>query len=248
VWRLEAEVFSGAVIVSMLGEGDLPSGDEIEAHLLRKELPDEAVHVLVGATLPGGIAMGEEEVGIAHLGDSLMASELLAVVGRQRMDAGRKRRQQGDHGIRDDLSRLGRHMGDQGIVGFTFIEGDQRLLTAGTDDQIGLPVAEAAARIDDGWALLDGHLIGNGAAPVAATIAFPSHFLAAQGAVQHAPGTPVGVDALVGGFVADARLVGGLEIAGDLLWTPQLGELGFDKGPCIGADPAAVLTGPHAGL
>lgn len=236
------------MIESMHGEGDLLSGDGIEGHLLRKELPDETVHVLVGATLPRGIGMGEEEVGIEYLGDSLMASELLAVIGRQRMDAGRKRRQQGDHGIRDDLSRLGRHMGDQGIAGFAFIEGNQRLLMAGADDQIGLPVAEAATRIDDGRALLDGHLIGNGAAPVAATIAFPSHFLAAQSAVQHTPDAPVGVDALVDGFVADAGLVGGLEIAGDLLWTPQLGELGFGKGPCIGADAAAVLTGPHAGL
>lgn len=41
-------------------ERDLMRGDGIEAQLLGKELSDEAVHVLVGATLPGSIGMGEE--------------------------------------------------------------------------------------------------------------------------------------------------------------------------------------------
>lgn len=246
--RLEAEAFSGAMVESVHGEGDLLRGDGIEAQFFREELSDEAVHVLVGATLPGGIGMGEEEVGIEYLGDSLMASELLAVVGCQRMHAGRERRQQGDHGTRDDLGSLGWHMGDQGIAGLAFVEGDQRLLMASTDDQIGFPVAKAAARIDDGRALLDGHLVGNGATPVAATIAFPTYLLAAQGAVQHASGTPISIDALIDGFVADTGLAGGLEIAGDLLGAPQLGELGLCKGPSVGTNAAAVLTGPHAGL
>ncbi len=56
--------------------------------------------------------MGEEEVGIERLGDSLMLGERLAVVDRQRMDAGRKRRQQGGHRIRDGLRCLGQHMGE----------------------------------------------------------------------------------------------------------------------------------------
>lgn len=37
------------MVESMHGEGDLMRGDEIEAQLLREELPDEAVHVLVGS-------------------------------------------------------------------------------------------------------------------------------------------------------------------------------------------------------
>ena len=60
---LETEAFSGTVIDSMHGEGDISlRGDGIpEAHLLREELSDEAVHVLVGATLPGGIGMSDPD-------------------------------------------------------------------------------------------------------------------------------------------------------------------------------------------
>lgn len=43
--------------------------------------------------------MSEEEVGTELFGDPFMLSELLPVVGCQRVNAGCKRRQQGDHGI-----------------------------------------------------------------------------------------------------------------------------------------------------
>ena len=48
----EAEAFSGTVIEPMRGEFDVIRGDGFEPHLLRKELTDEAVHVLVSTTLP----------------------------------------------------------------------------------------------------------------------------------------------------------------------------------------------------
>jgi hypothetical protein len=66
----------------------------------------------------------------------LMLGELLAVVGRQRAHAGRKRRQQRDHHIGDRLGGLARHMGDQGVTGLTLAECDERLLLTGADDQI----------------------------------------------------------------------------------------------------------------
>ena len=82
--------------MSRCGEGNLLRGDGVEAQLLWKELSDESIHVLVGTALPGGIGMGEVEVGIESAGESFMLCELPAVVGRQRMNAGRKRRQQGE--------------------------------------------------------------------------------------------------------------------------------------------------------
>jgi hypothetical protein len=69
-------------------ECDLFRGDGIEGHLFRKELPNEAVHVLVGAALPRGVGMGKEEVGSKLAGDPLMLCELFAVVGRQRVNTG----------------------------------------------------------------------------------------------------------------------------------------------------------------
>lgn len=52
------------MVETVHGEGDVPFGDGIETHLFWEELSDEAVHVLVGATLPGGVGMGKEEMGV----------------------------------------------------------------------------------------------------------------------------------------------------------------------------------------
>jgi hypothetical protein len=85
VWCSEAEAFPGAVIQSMHRQGDVFFCDGSEAHFLRKELPDQPVHVLVGAAFPGGIGMGEEEVCAKLFGNPFMLCKLLAVVSRQRM-------------------------------------------------------------------------------------------------------------------------------------------------------------------
>lgn len=58
--------------------------DRFEEHLLRKELADSSVNILVGATCPRGIGMCEE-VCIKLLGGPPMLCKLLAVVGGQRM-------------------------------------------------------------------------------------------------------------------------------------------------------------------
>lgn len=113
----EAEAFSGSVVEAVHSEGDVLGRDGVEAHLFREELADQAVHVLISPTLPGGIGMSEEEVGIEFLGDALMLGELLAVVGGQRVNAGCKWPQHTDHGIRDRLCGLERHMGDQAVTG-----------------------------------------------------------------------------------------------------------------------------------
>jgi hypothetical protein len=117
VWCFEAEAFSRSVIEAVHSEGDVLGSDGVETHFLREELADKAVHVLVGATLPRGIGMSEEEVGIKFVGNSFVLGELLAIVGRQGLDAGRKRLEQTDHGFRDGLCGLERHVGDQAVTG-----------------------------------------------------------------------------------------------------------------------------------
>ena len=112
----EAEAFSGTVIEAMHGEGKLIMGNGIEVHLLREELANQAVHILVRAALPGSIGMSEEEVCVEFCGDTLMLGKLLAVVSRQRVNTGSKRRQQGDHGVRNSFRGLERHMRDQGVA------------------------------------------------------------------------------------------------------------------------------------
>ena len=99
--------------------------------------------------------MGEVEFGLKFAGDALMLGELLAIVGRQGMNTGRERRQQRDHCVRDRLRRLERHVSNQRVAGLAFVERDQCLLLASANDQVGLPVTEALACIDDGWALIN---------------------------------------------------------------------------------------------
>lgn len=70
------------VIEPLRGEIDVVPGDFPEWYFFREELPDEAIHVLVGAALPRSTGMGEVEVGPKFAGDGLMLGELPAVVGR----------------------------------------------------------------------------------------------------------------------------------------------------------------------
>lgn len=171
----ETEALSGPMIESMHREGDLLRRDEIKAQLLREELPDEAVHVLVGTTLPRGVEMREVKVGSEPLCDPFMFGELATVVGRQRMNASLDRCEHRDHGIRHNLGSLVLDVSDQRIARLTFVERHERLLMDGTDNQIGLPITEATARIDNGWTLLNRHLIRDDA-PVTSTIAFRRAF------------------------------------------------------------------------
>lgn len=127
--------------------------------------------------------MSEEVIRIEARSDTFMLSELLAVIGRQGMDAGRKRRQQGDHGIRHDLCGFEWNMGDQGVAGCAFVECHERLLLACADDQIALPVAKARTLGHDGRTLVDRNPVGYGATSFSASIALLAEFLAAQVAV-----------------------------------------------------------------
>ncbi len=128
--------------------------------------------------------MSEEEVGVKLLGDPLMLGELLPIVGRERVNAGCKRRRQGEHGIGDGLGGLERHMGNQGVTGLALIERDERLLLTGADDQITFPVSEAFAAINDERPLLDRNLVGDGAASFTSPVTLFARLLAAQG-VMH---------------------------------------------------------------
>ena len=94
----EAEAFSGTVIEAVHSEGNLVRGNGIEAHPLREERANQAVHILVRAAFPGGLGVSEVEVRVEFFGDTLVLGELLAVVGRQRVNIGCKRRQQGNYG------------------------------------------------------------------------------------------------------------------------------------------------------
>lgn len=192
--------------------------------------------------------MSEEEVGVEFLGDSLVLGKFPAVVRRQRMNAGRKGRQQGNHAARDCLPCLEPDVGNQRVARNALVDRDECLLLSGADDQIRFPVTEARAVADDGRTFVNRDLVGNCPPSVTAPIPLLPGLLAAQGEVQGAASSLVGVYALVDGFVADSGLPVDLEVTGDLFRTPGLGKFGIDHRPCLGSNARAVLTCQQPGL
>ena len=138
-------------------------------------------------------------------------------------------------------------MGHQRIAGRAFVESDECLMLTGSDDLIALPVAKALALIGDSRTFVDGDLVRDGATALLATpIAFPARLLATQGEVQHATRRLVSVDALVDAFVADGGLGVGLEVTGNLLGAPGLGQLGIDEDPGGVRNARSVLAALQA--
>ena len=85
------------------------------------------------------------------------------------------------------------------------------------DDGVTLPVAYAAAFVNDGRALFNADSIFERAAPLLpAGVVFAAHFLAAQAAHQLPARALVGVDVLVDAFVADGEWALQLELSADL--------------------------------
>ena len=125
--------------------------------------------------------MSEEEVSTEFLGNPLVLGEFSAVVSRQRMHAGRERRQQGNHGVRDRLRGLEWNVGKQRIARRTLVHRDEGLLLSGAEDQVRFPVTEALAATDDGWAFVDRDLVGNRATSVTTAITLLAELLATQG-------------------------------------------------------------------
>ncbi|MGB4910694.1 MAG: hypothetical protein WBO95_00845 [Candidatus Dechloromonas phosphoritropha] len=81
------------------GKFDIFFGDAIKAHFLGEELPNEAVHILVGPALPRSRGVGEVAIRLELFGKSLMLGKLLPVIRRQCVDSVRERHQQGNHRI-----------------------------------------------------------------------------------------------------------------------------------------------------
>ncbi len=72
------KAFSRSVIETEPGKSDIFFGDAIKAHFLGEELPNEAVHILVGPAFPRSRGVGEVAISLELLGNSLMLGKLLA--------------------------------------------------------------------------------------------------------------------------------------------------------------------------
>lgn len=153
--RSEAEAFSGPVIESLHGEGDLLGLDGIEAAFLGEVLTHQAVGVLVGAALPGSVRMGEVEIGIELAGDGLVVGKLLAVVGGDGMHKRLEWLEQAGDGVADEMGGFALDLGQQGVAALAFDQADEGLAMMGADDRVALPMAYAGARPDCGRTALN---------------------------------------------------------------------------------------------
>lgn len=120
---------------------------------LWKVLSDEAVGIFVGASLPRRIWIGKEEVGIKPLGDSLVTSELDAVVGSDREDLIFDRQHRRANGFGNRLGRFRRDLLKQAITGPSLDERDDAAFLLSPDDRVGFPVAKPGAEFDNGGPL-----------------------------------------------------------------------------------------------
>ena len=82
----EAQRLARTVIKTVGNELNIGVREGGKVGFLWEVLSDEAVGIFVGASLPGRIRVGKEEVGIKAVGDSLVTRELDAVVGSDGKD------------------------------------------------------------------------------------------------------------------------------------------------------------------
>jgi len=151
--------------------------------------------------------MSEIEFGVKLLCDSPMLRKFLAVVGCQGMNMASKWLEQANDRIGDGLRLLGLDVGHQGEARAALIERHQRTLLAGSDDEIRLPVTEALLGLDNGGALVNRGLVGDGATPFVAPVALPPGLLTTQGLMEAAAGFLVLVDVLIDALMTDRRLI-----------------------------------------
>jgi hypothetical protein len=80
--------------------------DKAEVRFFREVLSDEAVGVFISASLPGGIGIGKEEIGIKAIGDLFVKSEFGAVIRSHRKDQVLDRQEFLADSVTDGLSRF----------------------------------------------------------------------------------------------------------------------------------------------
>ena len=119
-------------------------------------------------------------------------------------------------------------------TGLALDHADDGLLVILANDGVSFPVANAASRLNDRRALVDGLAIGNDAAPIRLAITLLALLLATKILPQCPAHRLVGVDPLVNRLGADRRVVA------DLLGAPLLIKPILRKLPCLRIDSSSI--------
>lgn len=139
------QAFSGTAVQAIHDHGKFLLGNGMKWSGFGKILPHQAVGVLVGPTLPGGIGISKIGRGFQGAVDLDMSSKFQAVAERQGGDPGLDGQKRPDDG---PVHRFAGHAGNMRqhvVTGFAFDQADDGLLAAGADQDVALPVADLAA-------------------------------------------------------------------------------------------------------
>ncbi len=104
--------------------------------------------------------MSKVEIETELGGDDFVVREFLAVVGGQGVHVVSERSQLFENGLRDTVSRAPFDLVHQGQTRFAFVERDDRLAPALTNDGIDFPIAESLPRGHNFRSLVDADAIG----------------------------------------------------------------------------------------
>jgi hypothetical protein len=99
------------------------------------------------------------------------------------------------------------------------------------DHGIGFSIPNAAAQVDDCWAVLNGYSILDLAAPLNTAIALAPLLLTPQAGVKVATLTLICIDMLVDPFWADAWITVVFQMTRDLLGAPVFADHLFNPSP-----------------
>ena len=241
----KAEPAPGSVVELGSDGGALALSKRGEVGSFGQILPEKSIGVLVGAAFPGVMRSGEVEFGAEALLERFVQVELGTVISRDRMD-----------GMRFVAENVGST--PQGLLGsdtgdfadayktaLAFDHGDGGRLAAAVYG-IDLPVAEARAPLDDGWAFTDHLLAGEAAAAVVMAVAFaPQLTGSAQTAPKRAAVFFVGPEVQIDRLVAHDTDSLEPETSHDLLRTEILAQHPFN-GREVLSRVAAVTPGAAA--
>jgi len=176
-----AQSLSRAMVQTIHDHGQFLIGYGIKGPGLGQILPHQAVGVLVGSPLPGGVRVREVGRGFEPPVDIGMPGELQAVVKGQRRDTRLERSERLHNGIPDRLAGLAGHMSQQAEAGLALDQTDDGLLADFTDQCIALPVTDPATRLNTGGTLCNRPAVWNLAPAVLPRgVAFAALLLAAQ--------------------------------------------------------------------
>src|SRR3972149_5248642 len=175
----EREAFPWTVVQSIHDVLQFFVRDTREIADLRRVVPAQPVHVFISASFPGGIRMSKEEIGFQFPSDPFVLGKLFAIIPGDRLHAIGDWLKQVNHGLADLLCCAPFDLPQQDQPRFSLRQGDDSLAMPFANDCIHFPVTHPLTLIDNLWARLDAHSIGQFSTSVITAIAFAALLLAA---------------------------------------------------------------------